>query len=260
MKAYPWRLFFRLWLTICLLTPLGIPYFMAMNADAVHPQDLPAGWMFLFPLMNAIMYLVSVGFGLLLYRRAGFRMPWLDAWNEGKQADLPLRSILGPALFWATLTALIAIAVDLFFYHVLGVLEPAPEIHARISIPAWTGIPISFAAGLGEELTYRLFLMSLFTWLAMLLLRSRPGDLRWPMAVIVGMVLSSLIFSWVHLGSIEMYSADPAGLAVLRTFLIIMGPGLAFGYLYWKRGLEAAILAHFLIDILVHVVRPLLKI
>jgi membrane protease YdiL (CAAX protease family) len=28
--------------------------------------------------------------------------------------------------------------------------------------------------------------------------------------------------------------------------------GVAFGYLYWKRGLEAAIIAHFFADIVLH--------
>jgi membrane protease YdiL (CAAX protease family) len=47
-------------------------------------------------------------------------------------------------------------------------------------------------------------------------------------------------------------------LVVLRTILIILPVGLAFGWLYFRRGLEAAILAHFAIDLIVHVVRPLL--
>jgi membrane protease YdiL (CAAX protease family) len=33
--------------------------------------------------------------------------------------------------------------------------------------------------------------------------------------------------------------------------------GLAFGWLYWRRGLEAAILSHFVIDVIVHVIRPI---
>ena len=33
--------------------------------------------------------------------------------------------------------------------------------------------------------------------------------------------------------------------------------GLAFGWLYWKRGLESAMLAHFSADMTVHVIAPL---
>ena len=41
--------------------------------------------------------------------------------------------------------------------------------------------------------------------------------------------------------------------------LIILPVGLAFGWLYVRRGLEAAILSHFVIDIIVHVVRPIVE-
>jgi len=33
--------------------------------------------------------------------------------------------------------------------------------------------------------------------------------------------------------------------------------GLAFGWLYWKQGLESAMMAHFLADIVLHVITPL---
>ncbi|MDP9098903.1 MAG: hypothetical protein M3N48_07905 [Verrucomicrobiota bacterium] len=32
---------------------------------------------------------------------------------------------------------------------------------------------------------------------------------------------------------------------------------LGFGYLYWKRGLESAMLAHFSADIVLHVIGPM---
>ncbi|HEX9942182.1 MAG TPA: CPBP family glutamic-type intramembrane protease [Thermoanaerobaculia bacterium] len=44
-----------------------------------------------------------------------------------------------------------------------------------------------------------------------------------------------------------------------RTVLIILPVGLAFGWLYIRRGLAAVILSHFVIDIIVHVVRPIVE-
>ncbi len=48
-------------------------------------------------------------------------------------------------------------------------------------------------------------------------------------------------------------------IVALRTMLIIVPVGLAFGWLYFRRGLEAVILSHFVIDIIVHVVRPIVE-
>ena len=46
---------------------------------------------------------------------------------------------------------------------------------------------------------------------------------------------------------------------VLRTLLLNGIAGIAFGWLYWKRGIEMAMLAHFSADIVLHVVTPLLS-
>ena len=35
------------------------------------------------------------------------------------------------------------------------------------------------------------------------------------------------------------------------------GAGLVFGYLTWRRGLEAAMIAHFCSDVILHLVGPL---
>ncbi len=45
---------------------------------------------------------------------------------------------------------------------------------------------------------------------------------------------------------------------VITRALVLKGVGgLAFGWLYWKQGLESAMIAHFSADIMVHVIAPL---
>ena len=46
---------------------------------------------------------------------------------------------------------------------------------------------------------------------------------------------------------------------VLRTLLLNGIAGVVFGWLYWKRGLEMAMLSHFSADIVLHVIAPLLS-
>jgi membrane protease YdiL (CAAX protease family) len=70
---------------------------------------------------------------------------------------------------------------------------------------------------------------------------------------------TALFFAWYHIGNEQLFAATVPPVVALRTVLIILPVGLAFGWLYPRRGLEAAILSHFAIDILVHVVRPLVE-
>lgn len=71
-----------------------------------------------------------------------------------------------------------------------------------------------------------------------------------------GIVLASLLFGLMHL-------PKASGLVALTGPLIayvLLGNGvvgLFFGWLYWRKGLIAAMTAHATQDIITHVVRPL---
>ena len=46
-------------------------------------------------------------------------------------------------------------------------------------------------------------------------------------------------------------------IVVVRTIALNAIAGIAFGWLYWKRGIEMAMLGHFSADIVLHVLAPL---
>lgn len=45
-------------------------------------------------------------------------------------------------------------------------------------------------------------------------------------------------------------------IVVVRALVLNGIAGLLFGWLYWRRGLEAAVIAHFATDIVLHVLLP----
>jgi len=75
----------------------------------------------------------------------------------------------------------------------------------------------------------------------------------------VANVATALFFGWYHISNEAMFAEVVPAIVQLRTVLIITPVGLAFGWLYWRRGLEAAILSHFVIDLIAHVVRPVVE-
>ncbi len=69
-------------------------------------------------------------------------------------------------------------------------------------------------------------------------------------------LIVAIIFGLGHLpaASIMMLPITPV---VVTAALVLNGiAALVFGYLYWKKGLEAAMVAHFSADIVVHVFGP----
>jgi membrane protease YdiL (CAAX protease family) len=90
--------------------------------------------------------------------------------------------------------------------------------------------------------------MTLLAWLGGLLWRNgagRPTKAVFWMAIIV----SGIIFGWAHIDdkiSNPEIQASPGAFATVMSVNTVFG--VILGLLYWKQGLESAILAHFLID------------
>jgi membrane protease YdiL (CAAX protease family) len=262
LRRYPWKTFLILTLAGTLTGPLVIPYFLGLQAIAPGPpQELPGSMgMLVLAVMarNLVLMGVAAGLGLWVARRIGLGAPYLESWLDGAPPpDEPLSSIVRPAIVWATVTALIAFAVDAVFRYGLDVDFPAPEIHARIDVAWWRAGLASFWAPFMEETLDRLFLLSLIAWAGMRLFGVKePGRGR-TTALWVANVATAIFFGWYHISNEQLFADPVPAIVALRTVLIITPVGLAFGWLYWRRGLEAAILAHFVIDVIVHVLRPI---
>lgn len=261
-RRYPWRTFIFLVMAGTVTGPLVLPYALGLETIAPGPHPpVSIHSLILAGLKENLMFLVpAAAIGLWVARKTGLGAPYLESWFDGAPRPArPFSSIVGPALFWATVTAIIAFGVDAFFYYALNVRTPAPEIHARIAVSWWRSGLASLWAPWAEETFDRLFLLSLLAWLGMKLFRvSTNGRGRW-IALWIANVATALFFGWYHIDN-EALFVDPVPFIVaLRTMLIILPAGLAFGWIYIRRGLEAAILSHFFIDVIVHVVRPIIE-
>lgn len=95
--------------------------------------------------------------------------------------------------------------------------------------------------------------MTLVVWLVARLRRRLPGNATFQLAI----VLAAVLFGVGHLpAAAHIWGLD--AIVVLRTIVLNAVFGIACGWLYWRRGLEMAILAHFSADIVLHVLMPLL--
>lgn len=71
----------------------------------------------------------------------------------------------------------------------------------------------------------------------------------------IAIVLAAVLFGLGHLPITGTLTAIT--LAVIARAILLNGvPGIIFGWLYKKKGLESAMLAHFSTDIIIHVAAP----
>ncbi len=229
-----------------------LPYLMQLQPElfAKLPVPLPA-----FFVLQGVQMMLLVGVltlcGLRMGRHIGLGSPLMQAWL-GRTAA-PEASVLRPvqAICLGTLVGAVLIATSRW----LDPLLPEP-LHA-IAEPgagqtAVNGVLASFYGGIAEELLARLFVMTLIVWLFSAFGRRKPRPAMFWTAI----MLAALLFGAGHLPpAAELWGWS--AIVVFRTLLLNAVAATVFGWLYWRRGIEMAMLSHFSADILVHVLAPL---
>lgn len=247
-----WKEFFILLVAGTLGVAAVMPYQFALLGGP--PQEMPIPWpllLLLGILQNMVLLALAIGVGLFLARRVGLGAPILEGWLRGERVGVRGRTILLPSILLGLGAGLIIIILE------MAVFAPyLPAAFQQVEQPSpWQGLLASFYGGIDEEIFLRLFVVSLLAWLVSRVWKDREGK---PTAgsMWLAIVVASVLFGLGHLPTTaQLTSLTP--LIIGRAILLNGVAGLAFGYLYWKRGLESAMLAHFSADILLHVLLPL---
>lgn len=256
LKGFNWHIFLVLWGASILGAVSVLPYALSLQTAALQNLPIPIETLILASIVqSAILFGLAIFIGLLLAKRTGLELPILEAKLAGQAVGEQLRSILVPSLVIGFLASVLIIALENFFFQPALRMEldntaQALDLHSA-QPPAWMGFLASFYGGINEELLLRLFIFTLLAWLGKLL--QRTTDKRPTMVVLwVANILSAVLFGLGHLpATATLVALTP--LVILRAIILNGLVGLAFGYLYWTRGLESAMLAHFTADLVLHV-------
>jgi hypothetical protein len=220
---------------------------LGQGAPATMP-DVPP-WV--VGLANAGIVLVLYGLlGLAGYwiARRGLGLPGIYREKVGWDSWFAAPMLIGFAVGVAV------ILVDRLF----AGLDPAWEGFTHPGFPL--SIIASATAGIGEEILFRLFVMSLWAYLLNLAL-GRFGMRS--VALWGGNLIGALAFAAGHLPAamVLVGAATPGEIppVVLAELLVLNGVmGLAAGWQFMRTGLVAAVGVHFWADIIWHVLWPLL--
>jgi len=122
-----------------------------------------------------------------------------------------------------------------------------PSVH----IARWKGALASLYGGVCEEVLLRLFMFSLIYLLFMKVVkfeRSNRIYFLWVTNIFV-----ALLFGLGHLPAA--FQLGPVSLFICCRILVLNGiASVAFGWIYWSRGLPAAISAHLIADLVLYAV------
>jgi Type II CAAX prenyl endopeptidase Rce1-like len=237
-QSYPWAVF-------GILLTAG---FLGELPGALYspPRPLPLGLAFYLLLVAGVLA-TTIGLGLPLARTVGLGVPLLERRLAGQSVQLRVRVMLRESGLAGAGMGVMALLLLRFVFRV-----PIPRLASAAKVALWQRVLVAYEAALEEKLLFRLVLLSLLAWLVGKIWHgqdSRPG-LR---ALWTANAIAAIVFAVAHLPRVS-----AAAIALPERVVTTSMAGVLFGYLYWKHGLEAAVVAHFAADIVLLVVGPAL--
>ncbi len=235
----------RLGVALAGLGLAGVASLALLPVERLAPGPLPlsAGALRLLSLINPALLVVGAAWiGTALAPRIGLDAPAVRVALAGA-SPVPVLRLQARLAVWAGLgTGLLlagyAIATGPYFQS-LGT-----EATSRLQALAPPFATRLLYGGIAEEIIARWGVMTLAGWLAWRLL-GRPAR---PAAGVywIGIMAAALIFALAHLPFLYSVAGNPPVWLVMAATAINGLAGAVFGWLFWRRGLEAAMMAHAL--------------
>ncbi|MFA6523402.1 MAG: CPBP family intramembrane glutamic endopeptidase [Candidatus Peribacteraceae bacterium] len=252
MKHFNLRLFLILFLAGLIGAAAVLPYTVTLLQAGGVTFSAPLGTVLVIQYVEtAILLLIALLIGMRLSTSVGLGLPYLEPFLAGKKPPKHFWRVAG----WAALSGVIlSIAIVLLDFGLFGT-SIGESLARSATLPFWQRALATLYGGIDEEILMRFFLMTIFAWLAVRFLKKKRKK-----SVVIGMwtaiVLTAVLFAVGHLPF-----SSPVGSLSLQVFLralLLNGlAGVVFGWFYWKKGLEHAMIAHFAADIMLFLLLPL---
>ena len=260
-KPFNWKIFFILWGAAIFGLIAIIPYSLALQSDILQNLELPISLPLLITIQiaqGAVMFGVLTALGLFFANRIGLGLPILEARLNGESVADRVRAILPLSIIIGVIASLLIIGLDVYVFQTALLKELGDKANALTQTAqpaAWQGFLASFYGGIVEEILLRLFMMSLLAWFGSFISKTNEGK---PTSVVFWLanILAAVLFGLGHLPATAMLM-PLTPLVIIRAIVLNGLAGVGFGWLYWKRGLESAMIAHFSADIVLHVLLAL---
>jgi hypothetical protein len=253
---------FCLWIGAMIGALCVLPFVNAVLPELSHEAPEPPGPpSFALVAMSIGQTALLLGFmcfaGLWAARKLGMGAPVLDAWLGGEDLTFDLGKSARTATMLGIAAGILLIVLDLAIFVPLDPDGIGRIVH--IQPPAWMGFLASFTGGITEEVQLRLFLLS-FLALGIRLVRDRlfsVRDLPLPPPVFwLANIVVAVLFGLGHLPiTAALVTLTP--IIVVRAIVLNGIVGVLTGFLFWRRGIEKAMVCHFSADVVLHVIPPL---
>ena len=231
---------------------LGVLSFLLVDLEALiravplpegtPPPELPPMWLFkiLSLIQPTVIVTVAVLVGVALAAKVGLHAPAAEAAANSEDLLAKLKPQIVPGAIAGVLSGVVLVLSWVIAkpFFTAEFIHRAEEFNKLM--PAITRF---LYGGFTEEILLRWGFMTFLVWAAWRLFQKGVGVPK-PAYVVAAIVVSALVFGIGHLPIASMLAG---GLSMPLVIYVVTANsifGLVAGFLYWRRGLESAIIAH----------------
>ena len=241
---------------LAILGIIGIASILTMEiplppeVEAILKEKFSPGQIKLLTLINpTMMLIVGVVVGTILYDKVNFSLPVLEKLTGIKSAPVNSFELIKYGILGGVLSGMLLSLVGFLFNPILPVefKELGETIKPTLATRFLYG-------GFTEEIIMRFGLMTFIVWIGSKILGSTKPIVYW-----IGILMAAMIFALAHFPIAYQAVDNPS--SALLTYILIGNSigGIVFGWLYWKKGLEAAFIAHIFAHVIMLLAAPMLN-
>ncbi|AFY55476.1 CAAX amino terminal protease family [Rivularia sp. PCC 7116] len=234
---------FKIFLTLFLLGLTGVFSLLLAPVNIPEGTELPLSLSTLKIIgliQSSILLGIATFIGSNLSTRVGFSTPLIKAFYN----HTGVRSIFSKQIIFGIIGGAIAYIFSAIILKLTEPFLPAAYLalnqNPDVQIPLLTRV---LYGGIVEELLIRWGLMTFLVWLPWKIFQKASGT---PKSIFYwfGITVAAAIFGIGHLPLLFSLIAQPTILLIGLIMALNMITGIIAGWLYWRKGLEAAIFAH----------------
>lgn len=230
----------KLGLTLFIIGLLGVLTMLTVTIPMdSFPKEIlekfsPQALQFLVLINPTIFLLIAITIGTLLHDKVGLTVPTISSMLKIEPPCNKFIEQIKFGIVFGLITGILITTIGLIFK--TSIPQEFIDVSDKIKI---TPIARFLYGGLTEELLMRFGFMTLVVWIVFKITKNLNNPTYW-----IGIILSSLLFAVGHFP--VAFSAVSQPSLMLLTYILLGNSiaGLFFGWLYWKKGLEAAFIAH----------------
>lgn len=218
--------------------------------EAILKEEFSPRQIKLLLLINpTLLLIVTVIIGTILYDKVNLKVPIIEKWIGIDSGESRLNEIIKYGITGGVISGILISLVAFIFYPIL------PDEFIELGEKFKPTLAARFLyAGITEEILVRFGFMTFIVWICSKVTRGTKPKIYW-----IGIFIATIIFALGHFPVAYSVVENPSSL--LLTYILIGNSigGIIFGWLYWKKGLESAFIAHIFAHVIMVLAEPIIN-